>query len=90
MHDTLICSGNPSPTGTVSLTTGLWYPIIIEHSQGNAGESMVMSFKRTGNQTYSTLSCTTHANGVLFVYDEKEMPCHPKGQVSCHWNVGMC
>ena len=60
-------------TGSIALTTGVWYPIVIEHTQGNGGEQLTINYKNTTNQTtYTTMTHSAAATGIQFAYDQDE------------------
>ena len=48
INDTVItsCTYLTMPTtGSIALTAGVWYPIVIEHTQGFGGEQMTINYK---------------------------------------------
>ena len=77
INDTVVtsCLYTTMPTtGTIYLIAGNWYPIVIEHTQGNGGEQMTINYKNTTNQTvYTTLTHSTAATGIQMAYDDDEV-----------------
>jgi len=77
INDTVItsCTYLTMPTtGSIALTAGVWYPIVIEHTQGNGGEQMTINYKNTTNQTsYTTMTHSTAATGIQMAYDNDEV-----------------
>ena len=61
-------------TGSIALTAGVWYPIVIEHTQGYGGEQMTINYKNTTNQTsYTTMTHSTATTGIQMAYDDDEV-----------------
>ena len=77
INDTVItsCTYTTMPTtGSLALTAGIWYPIIIEHTQAYGGEQMTVNYKNTTNQTsYTTMTHSTAATGMQMAYDDNEI-----------------
>ena len=57
-------------TGAIVLTGGIWYPIVIEHTQGTGGEQLTMNYKKTTQTTFTTLTHSTGTSGIQFTYDQ--------------------
>ena len=61
-------------TGSLALTAGTWYPILIGHTQAYGGEQMTVNYKNTTNQTsYTTMTHSTAATGIQMAYDNDEV-----------------
>ena len=76
INDSLITSSSVTPTSnTISLIADRWYPIVIEHVQGNTvgSERLLINFKNSTNvSSYTTLTHSTGATGIQFAYDQDE------------------